>query len=331
MRQKPLWFDAPFQCRLQTRHAEFLGYALTLPGWLQFAGTPWGVFVANVLGWVAIAAITYGIACWLVHFFARRSATCLDEMLVTIVRTPLVGMLLTWGLLHAWQTAFGPSDTSGWLERLYPGVLIVLGARVSWRILYEIIITHLRPSLALNDKQGDTIIIPLLSRIGPVILIIAVANAVVTTLSGNLAALLASLGLLGLVLGYPFQEPLQGLFSGAYMALDNPFREDDLLILEDGSTCEVRSIGVRVTQLYDVHRHVIVFIPNSRLAANKIVNLTKPSVELRTVITVLIEQAIDYDVAAALLVEACSAHENILGDWAGKGHAAPARCLSRRL
>jgi small-conductance mechanosensitive channel len=297
---------------------ELLGYAVELPGWLRFANTPWGIFIANWLGWVVMAIVAYAVTRWLVHLLAQRSATRIDNALVSIIRGPLVVMLIAWGFLRAWETAFGPSDTSNALERLYRGVLIVLGARVTWRVLYEVVIASLRPTLAASDSQTDDIIIPLLSRIGPVIIIIAVANAVVTTLGGNLSALLASLGLLGLVLGYLFQEPLQGLFSGTYMALDNPFREDDLLILEDGATCQVRKIGVRVTQLYDVHRHVLLFVPNAKLAANRIVNLTKPSVELRTVVTVMIDRTLTCSMASALLTEACHAHENILGLWPDK-------------
>ena len=129
---------------------------------------------------------------------------------------------------------------------------------------------------------------------------------------------MAGLGMLGLVLGYVFQEPLQGLFAGTYMALDNPFHEDDLLILEDGSACQVKAIGVRVTQLYDVRRHVLMYMPNAKLAASRIVNITKPSVELRSVLTLSLPSPFDAKSGIALLEEACNSHENVLGEWRRK-------------
>lgn len=295
-----------------------LGMHLELPGWLGFAAGPIAVFAANLIAWAVIALLARLVLRLSVRYVTRRSTTQLDDLIVSIVRRPLVLLIIAYGFLSSWELAYGESGITNALQRLYNGLLIVLGAYVAWRVLFQVLIEYLRPKVQESDSQADDILVPVLSRIGPVIIIVAVANAVVATLGGNLGTLLASLGLLGLVLGYLFQEPLQGLFSGTYMALDNPFREDDLLILEDGTTCQVRNVGVRVTQLYDIKRHVLLYMPNNRLAASKIVNLTKPSVELRSVLTVSFNKPCSCRDVAELLMDACNSHENILGDWRDK-------------
>jgi len=297
---------------------DILGLEVNLPNWLGFAATPLGTFLINVVAWVIIALLVYYATCLLIKYVTRYTHTRIDDLIISLIRKPLLILLVAYGILRSWELAWGASKFSATLHRVYSGLLIVSGAYVAWRILFEIIIAYLKPKVQESDSQADDIIIPILSRIGPVIIVIAVANAVVSTLGGNLGTLLAGLGLLGLVLGYLFQEPLQGLFSGTYMALDNPFRQDDLLILEDGTTCQVRNIGVRVTQLYDVKRHVLLFMPNARLAASKIVNLTKPSVELRVVLNVSINKPCEPRTAIALLTEACNSHENVLGEWPKK-------------
>ncbi|MBC7236522.1 MAG: mechanosensitive ion channel family protein [Chloroflexi bacterium] len=296
----------------------FVGLNLVLPEWLNWAATPLGTLLANLLAWIVIALIVYYALIGITWRIARRSRLRIDDLIVGILRRPLLVMLLGYGLISAFNTAYSELPFTETLRRLYNGVAIVVGAVVAWRILREILIASLRPVVMESTSQADDVIIPILSRIGPVILTIAVANAVVATLGGSLSALLASLGLLGLVLGYLFQEPLQGLFSGTYMALDDPFHEEDLLILEDGTTCQVRKVGVRVTQLYDVKRHVLLFLPNAKLAANKIINLIKPSVELRTVLPITIDRNVGCHAAIALLIEACNSHENILGEWSQK-------------
>ena len=298
-----------------------LDLKISLPHWLAFATTPLATLVIGLLLWAAITALVYGLILFIVRRITRHSRTSLDDAIIRIIRKPLVVLLLGYGLLSSWNTAYGDSPATQALQRLYNGLLIVLGASVAWKALYEVVIAYLKPAVQDSDSQADDIIIPILTRIGPVIIVIAVANAVVATLGGNLSTLLASLGLLGIVLGYLFQEPLQGLFSGTYMSLDNPFHEEDLLILEDGTTCQVRKVGVRVTQLYDVKRHVLLFLPNSRLASNKIVNLIKPSVELRTVLPITLKKKDGCKTASALLLEACNGHENILGEFPRKSEA----------
>jgi small-conductance mechanosensitive channel len=297
---------------------DVLGLEIKLPAWLNFAAHPLGMFLVNLFGWVIIALLVYYLTYLLIKYATRHTRTRIDDLIIGLIRKPLLTLLVAYGILRSWELAWGESKFSLALHRIYNGLLIISGAYVAWRILFEIIVAYLKPKVQESDSQADDIIIPILSRIGPVIIVIAAANAVVAALGGNLGTLLAGLGLLGLVLGYLFQEPLQGLFSGTYMALDNPFRQDDLLILEDGTTCQVRSIGVRVTQLYDVKRHILLFMPNARLAASRIVNLTKPSVELRVVLNVSISKPCDLKTATALLTEACNSHENVLGEWPKK-------------
>ena len=295
-----------------------LGMQVMLPDWLAWMAEPVGKFLVNLLAWALLSFLADLLTRAFVRRVARRTDSSLDDTIASIVRRPLVALLAAFGALASWELAFGDSPTTDTLQRLHNSVLIVLGAYVAWRVLYEVVIADLKPRVQQTDSQADDIIIPILRRIGPVIIVIAVANAVVSALGGNLGTLMAGLGLLGLVLGYVFQEPLQGLFAGTYMALDNPFHEDDLLILEDGSACQVQAIGVRVTQLYDVRRHVLMYIPNAKLAASRIVNITKPSVEMRSLLTVNLRSPFDAKGGIALLEEACNSHENVLGDWRRK-------------
>lgn len=311
---------------------KLLGFDLGLPESFPLSESIWGAFLLNLFGWILLAVVVGAVLRFLIRNLARRTRRVLDDAIMTIVYRPLVVLVLAYGMLHSWQVAAGPTAVSEQAVRLYRAVLIVLAAYVGWRVLYEIVIAYLAPIVQQSDSRADDIVVPILRRIGPVVIIVAVANAVVAALGGSLNTLLASLGLLGLVLGYLFQEPLQGLFSGTYMALDNPFREHDLIMLDDGTTCEVRTVGVRVTQLYDVQRHVLVYMPNARLASNRIINLTKPSIEMRSTLPITLPRGGDpihpgnCHEGAALLVEACNAHPNILGNW---GDQAPA--IRRRI
>jgi small-conductance mechanosensitive channel len=286
----------------------------------------WSVFAAAMLVWILATAAVYFVGRVALRWLTRRSPTRLDDIIAHIVAAPVILLMISYGSLSSWEAAYGESAVTNALQRIHSGLLIVVGVYVAWRVLFEVIVTYLRPVVQESDNQADDIIIPLLSRIGPVLITIAGLNALVAALGGDLTAWIAGIGLLGLVLGYLFQEPLQGLFSGTYLALDSPFRTNDLLILGDGTLCQVYNIGIRVTQLYDIKRRNLMYVPNSTLIGDKIVNVTKPSVEQRASLTVTMDRAMDPKTAMALLLEACNGHENILGDWEEKRAA----ILSRR-
>jgi small-conductance mechanosensitive channel len=295
-----------------------LGQQIALPAALSFLAAPLVVLLVNLAAWALLALVVYLVLRFLLRRVAYATETQIDDLALTIIRRPLVTMMLIYGVLNALQIAFGAFPLLTLLLRLYRGAAIVVGAYVGWQLLYKVVIAYLKPKVQRSDSQADDILIPVLSRIGPVIIVVAAANAIVSVFGGNLAALLAGLGLVSLLVTYLFQEPLQGIFSGTYMALDNPFREDDLILLEDGAICQVRQIGLRLTQLYDVKHHTLSFITNNRLASNKIINLNKPGVELRTDTKVVMNRSYDPTTAIALLMEACNSHENVLGAWAQK-------------
>lgn len=175
--------------------------------------------------WLALTAVALVLTRLLLRWVTRSSRTRADDVLIGIVRRPLVVLVFSYGMLHSWEVAFGASGATGVLRRVYTGILILVAAYVAWRLLYEVVIAYLKPIVEESDSQTDDVVIPILARVGPVVIVVALANAVAATLGGNLAGLLTGLGLLGPVIGCLFQEPLQGLFSGTYMVLDNPFRQ----------------------------------------------------------------------------------------------------------
>ena len=52
--------------------------------------------------------------------------------------------------------------------------------------------------------------------------------------------------------------------------------------MPDGSVCEVQQIGLRSTQLYSLSHHSTVNMPNNLLANDRLINITKPTVEQRS-------------------------------------------------
>lgn len=265
--------------------------------------------------WLLATGLAWAITRYAVRWLTRRQRLEESELAVEIVRVPFLLAMVSYGILDSWQRAGVDANIGENIRRFHGSLVVLLIAYAVWNLLYRVVVASLRRRAAAGAGAAEDVLIPILSRIGPVVIILASANAVAAIFGGNLATWLTGIGLLSVAIGYVFQEPLQGLFSGTYLSLDQPFRAGDLIMLADNCLYRVQSVGVRVTELYDVTRHAIVYFPNASLAGQKLVNVVRPSVEQRCTLRITLTDPRDPRAAAALLVEACYGHENVLGEW----------------
>ena len=82
--------------------------------------------------------------------------------------------------------------------------------------------------------------------------------------------------------------------------------------------CQVMKIGVRVTQLYDIGAHAVIYAPNNKLANERLVNLMQPTPELMFVVPVIVGQDNDPERVRGLLSDVLLGHPDLLGDLEAK-------------
>jgi small-conductance mechanosensitive channel len=162
----------------------------------------------------------------------------------------------------------------------------------------------------------DDVLVPLLTRrVIPLGTFVGATVVALGVLGVNLIAVLTALGAISFLLIFLFQDPLSNLFGGVYLVMDVPFKYGDLVVLEDEKTYRVDDIGVRVTRLYNTSDHTVAYIPNSKLAGQRIVNLTRPNVELRMKMPVGVAYGTaDLSRVQELLIEVANGHPYVLGD-----------------
>jgi len=87
----------------------------------------------------------------------------------------------------------------------------------------------------------------------------------------NMTALVASLGVAGIAIGFAAKDTLANLFSGVFILADQPYKIGDYIVLGSGERGEVTSIGIRSTRML-TRDDVEVTIPNSIMGNTSIVN-----------------------------------------------------------
>src|SRR5690606_14921810 len=129
--------------------------------------------------------------------------------------------------------------------------------------------------------------------------------------------LLVAIGGAAFIAAFALQDSLSNIFSGISLLVDTPFHYGDLVIVDD-KVCVIEKIGLRVTQLYSADDHMVILMPNSQMANQRLVNITRPTPALMTPIKVTVGGGNDPRKVMAVLKEVADGHPNVLGDPAVK-------------
>jgi hypothetical protein len=155
-------------------------------------------------------------------------------------------------------------------------------------------------------------VVPLVGTVGPLIFFLVALTSILQYLGIDVGLLAASLGIVGLVIGLAFQDSLANLFSGIYLMIDPSFLENDLINI-DGKVYSVEKVGLRMTRMYDMESHSLIFVPNKDLTGQKIANITRPTIDLKVRMSVAMPVSVDPAKAITILHDIVSSHRNVLG------------------
>lgn len=175
---------------------------------------------------------------------------------------------------------------------------------------------HLKPGLFLRESDFYRIVLPALVVALPflVIFVTVIASLALFNVAVlNVISVVAASGVLAVVIGLSLQDTIQNFFSGYALKAENYFAVGDLIKLSDGVTYHVKKITQRTTTLYNFKDHTYVFVSNSNLVNANIVNMTRPTRDLRVEIEVGFSYQSDLKKeVVSVLLDKASRHPNIL-------------------
>ncbi len=106
---------------------------------------------------------------------------------------------------------------------------------------------------------------------------LAAAFAVITYVFDlPVQGLLATSGVIAIVLGLALQSTLNDVFSGLVLSLSRPYRPGDWINIEGGTEGQVIEMNWRATHVLTPRRDLAI-LPNSTIAKSKILNVSFPS------------------------------------------------------
>ena len=125
----------------------------------------------------------------------------------------------------------------------------------------------------------------LVDLVRALVFVVAIFGALSAFFDQTLTGLLATSGVVAIVLGFALQSTLADLFSGIALNLERPFRVGDWLSLDTGLIGQVVQTNWRATHLRTLDGNDIV-VPNSKMAAAQLTNFDQPARILRQTIAI---------------------------------------------
>ena len=96
----------------------------------------------------------------------------------------------------------------------------------------------------------------------------------VMDLSKTVSSILAGLGIIGLALGFAFQDTAANFISGVYITFKQPYKLGDIINTHEGYEGVVIDINLRVTKI-KTFNGPIVYVPNRHLFQESFTNFTE--------------------------------------------------------
>jgi MscS family membrane protein len=275
----PIWKFASVTVRRIPELYELYGYTpieRQLPEWMlqsRWLGVSFwvvsalfGLFLtAAFASWVVVLAIAA-----VLRWVTAHTSTDADDKLVRGTAGPLrlAAGVAVFHAGRAFITLSAPAQ-----HVLATLEMVGLVAAIAWFALRFVDLFTLAALRRLHIYQSGASLgwLPLVQKIAKTVVVVIAGIALLDRFGFNVTALLASLGLGGVVVALSAQKSMENLFGGVSVLVDRPVRVGDFCKVGD-FVGRVEEIGLRSTRLRTLER-TVVSIPNADFSAQRIENL----------------------------------------------------------
>ena len=238
----------------------------------------WGVFLLDVILWLAIAALVLLILIPLLKKLDTRTKTDVGAITIRILRTPILILLFLYGTIQSLSALdrYVPVAVQANLLTLYQVAVVLVGLYLAYRLFKDVVVALARNIAKRTSTNIDDVVVPIVEKVGIVAIALAGLGLLLGYLNIDLTLFVAGGVVTSMVIAFAAQDTLSNFFSGIFLLTDRPFQEGDVVILSDGDWTQVRHIGMRTTRFFRFSDASIVTLPNNKLVNDKIANFTNP-------------------------------------------------------
>lgn len=241
----------------------------------------------------------------------NKTKTTLDDQILQLLHKPVFYSILFFGFSISVKVAKLSSEVNFALVGLFKTITVLIWLFVSTKILILSMEWFSRQT-ASSFLQKNTL--PLFNNLGKIGIGLFGIYFIFLSWDININGILASAGVLGVVLGLAAKDTISNFFAGIFLMADSPFKVGDYILLDSGERGYVNQMGLRSTR-FMTRDDIEITIPNSVIASSKIVNESGgPGESERVRITIHISYGSDIDHVKKVLINLALKNKNVLND-----------------
>jgi small-conductance mechanosensitive channel len=256
------------------------------------------IFIPSIITFAIASAlfIIRGIAFKLLHRWAEKTQTKLDDIIIKSFRTPSILWCLAIGLYVGIEASDLSKKYAFYFSKAIHVVLILSITIATANLVGKIFRNYIQKSdlpipttgLAYGLLKGTILIIGFL--------------IILSTLGISITPLITALGVGGLAVALALQDTLANLFAGIHILMEKSIRVGDFVKLETGQEGYIEDITWRTTRVRMLPNNMVV-IPNSKLAQSVVTNYYLPEKRMSLLIPVGVSYSSDPEKVDKILVE----------------------------
>jgi small-conductance mechanosensitive channel len=236
------------------------------------------------------------IAFRLVHKWADRTETRIDNIVIESLRTPSIYWCFAIGLYIGAEVSDLPKQYIYYFSKSIH-IIVVFSITIAT--------ANLAGKIFRNYIQKSNLPIPttgLAYGILKATIIVIGCLITLSVLGISIAPLLTALGVGGLAVALALQDTLANLFAGIHILMEKSVRVGDFIKLETGQEGYVEDITWRTTRVRMLPNNIVV-IPNKNLAQSVVTNYYLPERRMSLLIPVGVSYSSDPERVEEILVE----------------------------
>ncbi len=263
---------------------------------IPLSDQPWVLVAGILLGSVLLSrALEWGGA-YLLGRSPRWSETSISHVFIDEIRIPLHVSIVVGGILLS-LTVLESISSTPILVKVLSSLVVVLWMRALVRLGGEWIDV-------VNAADNEYEFSPIFKNSWTILLVLVTVSMLLVIWEVDITPILASAGVLSIVLGLAAQDAIGNLIGGISLYFDDTYNTGDVIVLEDGQRGAVTDIGIRSTTIL-TRDNIVVTVPNSVLNSASVINESAPQRRKRIRVPITVAYGTDHEEVEAILLELC--------------------------
>lgn len=284
-------------------------WGITLEDWLNT--------LVSLLIFVVIVLLFLRLLRWLLRRFTALTTDETDNLLLQAL-WPQVNWVV--GILaldfSTSRLAHVSPRVKQSLDQLYKALIIIVLAVAFWKLVDFIGTLYAEKIELKHEEHQHDQVIALARRIFRLAIVVITVAILLEMYGVPVGALIAGLGIGGPAISLAAKDSLSNMISGLILMLDKPFRVGDRIEVESAGTWgDVIDIGLRSTCIRTADYRTV-FIPNSVISTDQVINYSRPDSSLRCEIDFVVGYDPDLGTVRRIAIEAVRQVKGVLEDRA---------------